>query len=723
MAEEILLFAPISGVVGIIVTYFIIRWISRQEKGTPKMVEIYDAIRAGSYAYLKQQYKTIISVAVVLAIVLFAVFDLPYLTNPTPTAPFFPYSSLAFLLGSGMSLLSGFIGMYTSTMANVRVTYAAREGIRKPIKIGFLGGLVTGLSVISFSLIGIYGLWQLYRYVIGFASFGRYALDLIFGYGFGASFAALFAQLGGGIYTKAADVGADLVGKIEAGIPEDDPRNPAVIADNVGDNVGDCAGRGADLFESAVAENIASMIIGVGLFLATGVFEFVLFTLVARGVGIFAALVGALFVKGKEGQDPMSPLRKGLIITGIVTAAGFGILTPIMLGGAWYLLWLCAVIGIVCAIVVDLITEYYTARNHRPVNDMVAASRTGAATNIISGFSVSLEAAALPTIVFVITILVSFFLGSAFVNSYPSITATYGAAYGGYITGIYGTAIATTGILSTTTVVLALDTFGPIVDNAAGIAEMSNADKEIRASMDRLDMVGNTTKALTKGFAMASAAVAAFLLFQAYLETVEFIRNPGVLPTTIPIINIAEPIIAVGLFIGGMLPFIFSAFAIRAVGKSASTMIEEVRRQFREIPGIMTGKAKPEYERCVAISTKSSLKQMIVPGLIATAGPIIAGIILGADAIGAMLMSATVVGILLALLMNIGGGAYDNAKKQIEAGAEGGKGSPAHAAAVVGDTFGDPLKDTAGPSLHILIKLFNTISLLFAILFVTISIL
>ncbi|MHA1835663.1 MAG: sodium-translocating pyrophosphatase, partial [Candidatus Odinarchaeia archaeon] len=522
MAEELLLFAPISGIVGIIVTFYLIKWVKSQETGTPKMNEIYNAIREGSNAYLRRQYKTILSVAAVLAIILFAVFDLNHLTNPTPGVPFFPYTSLAFILGSGMSLLSGYIGMYTSTQANVRVTYAARTGIVKPIKIGFLGGLVTGLSVISFSLIGIWGLWELYRYIIGFSNtYGRYALDLIFGYGFGASFAALFAQVGGGIYTKAADVGADLVGKVEAGIPEDDPRNPAVIADNVGDNVGDCAGRGADLFESAVAENIGGMIIGVGLYLATGIFDFVIFTLVARGVGIFAALVGAFFVRPKEGENPMSPLRKGLIVTGIVTAAGLGILSPIMLGEGWYLLFLSSIVGIVCAILVDLITEYYTAKKHRPVNEIVAASKTGPATNIISGFAVALEAAALPTIVFVVTILISFFLGSAFAGYYPGLTATYGADYAGYITGIYGTALATTGILSMTTIVLALDTFGPIVDNAAGIAEMSDADKSIRSSMDSLDMVGNTTKALTKGFAMASAAVAAFLLFQAYLETVE----------------------------------------------------------------------------------------------------------------------------------------------------------------------------------------------------------
>ncbi|MHA1409663.1 MAG: sodium-translocating pyrophosphatase [Candidatus Odinarchaeia archaeon] len=723
MAEELLIIAPIAGIVGIIVTVMIIKWLQKQEKGTPKMIEIHEAIKTGANAYLRRQYKTIFSIGAVIAVILFAVFDLPYLLDPSLGVPFFPYASLAFMLGVAMSLLSGYIGMYASTMANVRVTYAARQGIAKSIKIGFYGGLVTGLAVISFSLLGIYSLWMLYRFINGFSSFGRYSLDLLFGYAFGASFAALFAQVGGGIYTKAADVGADLVGKVEAGIPEDDPRNPAVIADNVGDNVGDCAGRGADLFESAVAENIGSMIIGVALYLATGIFEFVIFTLAARGIGIFAALIGALVVKGKEGQNPMTPLRKGLIVTGIVTAAGFGILTPIMLGGAWYLLWLSAIIGIICAIVVDLITEYYTARDHRPVNEMVAASRTGAATNIISGFSVSLEATALPTIVFIITILGSFFLGYFYADSYPALLSMYGPEYGRYITGIFGTAIATTGILSTTSIVLALDTFGPIVDNAAGIAEMSDADKEIRSAMDRLDMVGNTTKALTKGFAMASAAVAAFLLFQAYLETVEIIRNPGVTPTTIPIINIAEPVIAIGLFVGAMLPFLFSAFAIKAAGKSASAMIEEVRRQFKEIPGIMEGTGKPDYARCVDISTKSSLKQMVAPGVIATAGPIITGLIFGADAVGAMLMSATVVGIMLALMMNIGGGAYDNAKKQIEAGAEGGKGSPAHAAAVVGDTFGDPLKDTAGPSLHILIKLFNTISLLFAIVFVTISLL
>ncbi|MHA1237925.1 MAG: sodium-translocating pyrophosphatase [Candidatus Odinarchaeia archaeon] len=721
MAEELLWFAPISGIVGIIVTFYLIQYVKKQEPGTPKMIEIHEAIRQGANAYLRRQYKTILIVAGILAIVLLAVFDIPYLTDPS-TVPFFPYTSLAFILGSGMSLISGYIGMYTSTLANVRVTYAARTGIDKPIRIGFFGGLVTGLSVISFSLLGIWGLWELYRFVTGFSSYGRYALDLIFGYGFGASFAALFAQVGGGIYTKAADVGADLVGKVEAGIPEDDPRNPAVIADNVGDNVGDCAGRGADLFESAVAENIGGMIIGVALYLATGVFDFVIFTLVARGVGIFAAFAGAAFVKGKEDENPMVPLRKALIVTAIVTTIGLAILSPIMLGPGWHFLFLASVTGIICAILVDLITEYYTARYHRPVNQIVEASKTGPATNIITGFAVALESTALPMIVFIVTILISFFLGTNFAAFYPSIASAYGSTYASYITGIYGTALATTGILSTTPVVLALDTFGPIVDNAAGIAEMSDADKSIRDAMDRLDAVGNTTKALTKGFAMSSAAVAAFLLFQAYLETVEFARFPGTLPTIIPIINITDPVIAIGLFIGGLLPFIFSSYCIKAVGSAASKMIEEVRRQFKEIPGIMEGTTKPDYARCVDISTKASLKEMIAPGAIATIGPIITGLIFGADAAGAMLMAATVTGILLALMMNIGGGAYDNAKKQIEAGALGGKGSPAHAAAVVGDTFGDPLKDTAGPSLHILIKLLNTISLVFATLFVAIAI-
>ncbi len=483
---------------------------------------------------------------------------------------------------------------------------------------------------------------------------------------------------------------------MKPGIPEDDPRNPAVIADNVGDNVGDVAGRGADLFESMTGENIGAMIIGFSLYLITDNFFFVIFPLLARAVGIFATIISVPFVKGKEGQDPMVPLRNGIILTTIFAIIGFYFLTIYTLGNTY--LFYAGMTGLAASLLIVLTTEYYTSKRYRPVKEIAEASKTGHATNIISGFAVGLESTALPVVIIVVAVLISYYFGGIF-------GITTGINY--HLGGIYGTAIATMGMLSIAGMVLGLDGFGPIVDNAGGIVEMAKCSKKIRKTTDAFDAAGNTTKSLTKGYAMASAGLAALLLFQAYLEV-----------TGISVVDIVIPKIIISLFIGALLPFIFASFAIRAVGKAAFKMVEEVRRQFREIPGIMKGKANPDYSRCVDISTIAAQKEMILPGMLPLIIPVIIGFTLGAEAVGALLISATVSGFILAMFMNTGGAAWDNAKKFIEDGHLGGKGSEAHKAAVTGDTFGDPLKDTAGPSLHVLIKLLNTICLTFGVMFI-----
>jgi K(+)-stimulated pyrophosphate-energized sodium pump len=535
----------------------------------------------------------------------------------------------------------------------------------------------------------------------------------IVGFGFGASLVALFAQLGGGIYTKAADVGADLVGKVEAGIPEDDPRNPAVVADLVGDNVGDCAGRGADLFESTAAENIGAMVLGVVLFPFFG-FLGVIFPLVARGFGVIASIVGIYVVRAREDERPMSALNRGYLVTTILAIALFGVaayamLQPQLPGASdlsWFYYWLCGVAGMVNAFLYVLITQYYTEARYRPVKEIAKSSETGPATNIISGFSVGLEATWLPVIAVCAALLISYWLGT--------LTGIAGG-------GLYGTAIATMGMLATAAYILAMDTFGPIVDNGAGIIEMTGMSESARKNMDKLDAAGNTTKALTKGYAVGSAALAAFLLFNAFLTEA---RIAGV--------DLAHPETFVGAFVGAALVFLFSAYAIRAVGRAAWTIIKDVRDQFKEKPGIMAGTEKPDYGRTVDICTRAALREMVVPGILAVATPVAVGLIFrvvhityivqgsnlvplpAGEAVGGTLMVGTIAGILMALVLNTGGGAWDNAKKFIEAGNLGGKGSPTHKAAVVGDTVGDPFKDTAGPSLHILVKLLSTITLVMA---------
>jgi K(+)-stimulated pyrophosphate-energized sodium pump len=584
-----------------------------------------------------------------------------------------------------------------------------------------MGFAVVGLSLLSVSfLFLIYGGYNALfgtSNVADAASLARTAAGGIVGMGFGASLIALFAQLGGGIFTKAADIGADIVGKVEVGIPEDDPRNPACIADNVGDNVGDSAGRGADLFESATGENIGGMVIGglitIAVGQATGHYNliFLIFPLIARALGIFATLVGMPFVKLNEAEakHPMKALRKGLMVTTIVSAILFLFATIFFLGNIY--LYFCLLSGLVASVAIDYITDYYTGRDRGPVKRIAKASETGSATNIITGLAVGLETAALPIISLVIALLASYWFGTQFAMSFGQ-TAAGVWLVDPFIGGIYGTTLATMGMLAVMGMVLALDGFGPIADNAAGIAEMSG-EKGAEETMEALDAVGNTTKALTKGFALGSALLAAQLLFQTYSEEAKL--HFGLTSLTV---DISNPAVLAAAFIGAMMPFLFSSQAISAVGKAASEMVAEVRRQFKEMPGILEGTTKPDYGKAVDISTKSALKGMVLPGLVVLVIPIVVGVLLGPIAVGALVIGATLTAVPLALLMNTGGGAWDNAKKYIEAGHLGGKNSPAHQAAVVGDTVGDPLKDTAGPSLHVLIKLLSTLSIVFIPLFI-----
>jgi K(+)-stimulated pyrophosphate-energized sodium pump len=668
---------------GLLFAAYLTRYVLGQPTGTEKMREISNAIKEGANAFMKRQYITIAVLSLVVTLLIFGVYSL----FPMPKYPDYAWkTALSFIIGAICSGIAGFVGMYVSVRANIRVASAAVNSLNKALRIAIRGGAVSGLLVVAMSLLGVAGL---------FTAFGgnQETPLMIVGFGFGASFVALFAQLGGGIYTKAADVGADLVGKVEKGIPEDDPRNPAVIADLVGDNVGDCAGRGADLFESTAAENIGAMILGIALFPVFGI-NGILFPLVARAFGIIASIIGVMTVKMKEDADPMDALNKGYYITAVLAAIGFGLTTYFMLTQYWLIYFIAGLIGIVTSVLFALITQYYTEHKFRPVKSIATASQTGSATNIITGFSVGLESVGLPTLVISAALIGSFWLGS-----------TTGVQNG----GIFGTAIATMGMLATAAYILAMDNFGPITDNADGIIEMSKQPDAIRKRTDRLDAVGNTTKALTKGYAVGSAALAAFLLFSAYMDE---IRPAGILG-----IDLAKPVVFIGGLMGAAVVFMFSSLAIRAVGKAAFYIINEVRRQFHADKGIMKGTSKPDYGACVDIATKGALKEMVLPGLLAIVVPVLVGVLLGAEAAGALLMVGTIVGVLMALLLNNSGGAWDNAKKYIETGKYGGKGSDTHKAAVVGDTVGDPFKDTAGPSLHVLIKLLSTLTLVLVSLF------
>lgn len=706
-------FGIIYGVVLVsaIFIVYLAQYVFKQGKGTEKMQGISNAIREGAMAFLKRQYKTIAIIAIVTLFVISGSVYFGNLSNGASVAlQRAIYTGVAFISGAFCSALSGYIGMFMSVNSNVRSAEGARSGVNKALQIAFRGGAVTGLVVTTLSLFGVSTLFLVFGGFTGQDTLIKEAPSLIVGYGFGASLVALFAQLGGGIYTKAADVGADLVGKVEAGIPEDDPRNPAVIADLVGDNVGDCAGRGADLFESTAAENIGAMILGVGLYPIFGIHG-ILFPLVARALGILASIVGILSVKVKdEKKDPMRALNSGYFITTLIVLVLFIFNIKFMLGtnvttGAsvnYWLLYGCAVAGIALGYMFVWVTNYYTSYNSRPVQKIAKSCETGAATNIITGISVGMESTALPVLFICAAIFAAYHLAEI---ALPGVASA----------GLYGTAIATMGMLSTCTYVLAMDAFGPITDNAGGIIEMSEAPEEVRMTTDKLDACGNTTKALTKGYAVGSAALATFLLFSAYLDEVKKVLGKPV--DSWYAVDIGKPAVFIAVFIAAMVVFLFSSTAIRAVSNAAQYVIIEVRRQFKEIAGIMEGKAKPDYASCVDIVTKGALKEMVLPGVIVIAVPILIGVILGKEAAAGYLMGATIVGVVLALFLNNGGGAWDNAKKYIELGNYGGKNSEAHKAGVVGDTVGDPFKDTAGPSLHVLIKLTSTITLVFIALF------
>jgi K(+)-stimulated pyrophosphate-energized sodium pump len=736
--KTVLWIAMSVGVVALLVALLFARNVIGSDKGTTEMQAISNAIREGAEAFMGRQYQTIGVIAAVLAIALF----LGYKSSDR-TAPYALKTVISFLVGALCSGISGFTGMYVSIRANIRTASAVRGSLNGGLRMALRGGAVTGLVVVALSLLGIAILFLAYG-GLDPAQVTGVPYELV-GFGFGASLVALFAQLGGGIYTKAADVGADLVGKVEAGIPEDDPRNPAVIADLVGDNVGDCAGRGADLFESTAAENVGAMILGAALYPVFGI-KGILFPLIVHAINLIASTFGILVVKAKETEEPMRALNRGYYLTTVLALGGFAAAVYYMLDARWWLLG-AGVVGIITSFLFVYITQYYTESRFRPVRSIAEASLTGPATNIISGLAVGMETPALPVVVISIALLVAYYCG---------VRALDGTSISYYARGIYGTAIATMGMLSSAAYILAMDTFGPITDNAGGIIEMSHQPDSIRAKTDALDSAGNTTKALTKGYAIGSAALAAFLLFSAYLEEVRTIvvhkmalaQAAGIsvsMPEgwTFSNVNLASVPIFVAALLGAMLVFLFSSLTIRAVGKAAQYVISDVRQQFKEQPGIMLGTHKPDYGRCVRIVTTAALKQMVLPGVLVVAMPVLVGVIFrrfptsfqtgdlgsvptiagvpvnlgGAEAVAALIMVGTIAGILMAMLMNNGGGAWDNAKKFIETGQYGGKRSEAHKAAVVGDTVGDPFKDTAGPSLHVLIKLLATVTLVLAPLF------
>lgn len=647
----------------------------KHDKGSEKMQRIAGFIQQGAKAYLNRQMSTI----AIVAAVLFFVLAFAFKTNGFLLAS-------GFIVGAFFSGLAGYIGMSISVRANVRTAQAAHKSLAHALKVAFQGGSVTGFSVVGLSLLGVSAFYFLFQKISGIPAIE--VPNLLIGFGFGASLVSLFARVGGGIFTKAADVGGDLVGKVEAGIPEDDPRNPAVIADNVGDNVGDCAGMGADLFETYAVTLIAGMILAASVIGTQASIEY---PLLLGVIAIIASVIGSFFVRLGKKKNIMGALYKGMIATGILSAIGFYFATDYLLGDIY--VFLAAIVGLVVTLLITIITEYYTSTKFSPVKKISKASVTGSGTNIISGLAVGLQSTFAPAITIVLAILAAYFLGE----------------YSSLNNGIYGIAVSAIAMLSTTGMVIAIDSYGPITDNAGGIAEMSGLAKEIRSHTDALDAVGNTTKAVTKGYAIASAALAALVLFQAFTEETTKAVSGAELA-----FDINNYLVIIGLFIGGLLPFLFSSSAMSSVGKAAEGIVHEVRRQFREIKGIMAGTAQPDYGRCVDIVTKAALKEMIFPGLLAVGAPLVVGFIFGPKALGGLLVGVILSGFLLALQMSNGGAAWDNAKKLIESGEHGGKGSEAHKAAVVGDTVGDPFKDTAGPALNALIKVINTVALIIA---------